>query len=132
MKDGYNQSQIADSLGFHKSTISRELQRNRGPNGYYCNQAQQLARRRRRRSHGPRIPTQIWQQIELLLQQQWSPEQISGRLKLEQQRSVSPERIYLYIYVTSAAVVLCTPLRSQKKQRKRYGGYIRRGQIPTA
>src|SRR6185436_9235545 len=132
MKDGYNQSQIADSLGFHKSTISRELQRNRGANGYYFNQAQQLARQRRRRSHGPRISVQTWQQVELLLRRQWSPEQISGRLKLERQQSVSPERIYLYVYADKRrGGSLYRHLRSQKKQRKRYGGYIRRGQIPN-
>jgi len=132
MKDGYNQSQIADSLGFHKSTISRELQRNRGANGYYFNQAQQLARQRRRHSHGPRISVQTWQQVELLLRRQWSPEQISGRLKLERQQSVSPERIYLYVYADKRrGGSLYRHLRSQKKQRKRYGGYIRRGQIPN-
>lgn len=132
MKAGYNQSQIAASLGYHKSTISRELQRNRGPNGYYFSQAQQLAHRRRRHSHGPRIAADIWQQVELLLQQQWSPEQIHGRLALEQQRTVSHERIYLYIYADKRrGGSLHRHLRSQKKQRKRYGGYIRRGQIPN-
>lgn len=132
MKAGHNQSQIAIFLRFHKSTISRELHRNRGAKGYRPKQANQLARRRRRRSHRPRIPPQTWQQVELLLRQQWSPEQITGRLKLEQQRSVSPERIYLYIYADKRrGGSLHRHLRSQKKQRKRYGGYIRRGQIPN-
>ena len=132
MKAGHNQSQIAIFLGFHKSTISRELRRNRGSKGYRPKQANQLARRRRRRSHRSRIPPQTWQLVELLLCQQWSPEQITGRLKLEQQRSVSPERIYLYIYADKRrGGSLHRHLRSQKKQRKRYGGYIRRGQIPN-
>jgi transposase, IS30 family len=132
MKAAHNQSQIAAIIGCHKSTICRELRRNRGAHGYYPNQAQQQARRRQGHSHGPRIPAETWQQIELLLRQQWSPEQIHGRLQLERQRTVSHERIYLYIYADKRdGGSLHRHLRSQKKQRKRYGGYIRRGQIPN-
>src|SRR6185295_2355332 len=132
MKAGHNQSQIAAIVGCHKSTIFRELRRNCGSHGYDPNQAQLLTRRRQRQSHAPRIPAQTWQQVELLLGQQWSPEQITGRLKLERQRTVSPERIYLYIYADKRrGGSLHCHLRSQKKQRKRYGGYIRRGQIPN-
>jgi IS30 family transposase len=132
LKAGQNQTTIAAMLGCHKSTISRELRRNRGPGGYYPKQAQQQTRRRQRRSHGPRISAETWQLVELLLQRQWSPEQIAGRLKLEQQRTVSHERIYLYIYADKRrGGLLHLNLRSQKKQRKRYGGYIRRGQIPN-
>ena len=132
MKAEHNQSQIAAIVGCHKSTISRELWRNHGQKGYYPNQAHQVARRRQRHCHGPRIPAQTWQQVELLLRQQWSPEQITGRLKLERQRAVSHERIYLYIYADKRrGGSLHRHLRSQKKQRKRYRGYIRRGQIPN-
>lgn len=132
MKAGHNQTQIAAVVACHKSTISRELRRNRGQQGYYPNQAHQLARRRQRHSHGPRIPAQTWQQVELLLRQQWSPEQITGRLKLQRLLTVSHERIYLYVYADKRrGGTLHRHLRSQKKQRKRYGGYIRRGQIPN-
>jgi IS30 family transposase len=66
------------------------------------------------------------------LGQQWSPEQITGRLKLERQPPVSHERIYLYIYADKRrGGTLHSHLRSQKKQRQRYRGYIRRGQIPN-
>lgn len=132
IKGAHNQSQIAVIVGCHKSTVSRELRRNCGAQGYYPNQAQQRARRRQRNSHGPRIFAETWQTVELLLRQQWSPEQITGRLNLEHRRSVSPERIYLYIYADKRrGGSLHRHLRSQKKQRKRYSGYIRRGQIPN-
>ena len=132
IKGTHNQSQIAAIIGCHKSTISRELRRNCGAHGYYPNQAQQQARRRQGHSHGPRIPAATWRQVELLLGQQWSPEQINGRLQLEGRRTVSPERIYLYIYADKRrGGSLHRHLRSQKKQRKRYGGYLRRGQIPN-
>jgi transposase, IS30 family len=132
MKAEHNQSEIAAIIGCHKSTISRELWRNRGQKDYYPKQAHQLARRRQRYCHGLRIPVQTWQQVEMLLRQQWSPEQITGRLKRERRRAVSHERIYLYIYADKRrGGSLHRHLRSQKKQRKRYGGYIRRGQIPN-
>jgi IS30 family transposase len=132
LKAGHHQTQIAVIIGCHKSTISRELQRNCGPQGSYPSQAQQLARRRQRRSQGPRIAPATWQQVERLLRQQWSPEQIAGRLKRERLPTVSPERISLYVYADKRrGGTLHRQLRSQKKQRKRYGGYIRRGQIPN-
>jgi len=132
IKEGYKQTHIALLLGFHKSTISRELRRNRGEHGYFPNQAQHVARCRRRHSHGPRIPVETWERVERLLRQQWSPQQISNRLRLERKRTVSHERIYLYIYADKRrGGLLHRHLRSQKKQRKRYGGYVRRGQIPN-
>jgi IS30 family transposase len=132
LKAGQNQTQIAGLIACHKSTISRELHRNRGLRGYYPYQAQQVACRRQRNSHGLRIAPETWQQVEQLLRQQWSPEQITGRLKLARLPTVSHEHIYLYIYADKRrGGSLHHQLRSQKKQRKRYGGYIRRGQIPN-
>lgn len=131
-KAGQNQTQIARLVGCHKSTISRELRRNCGQRGYYPLLADKTARKRHREAYHPRIAAETWQRVELLLGQQWSPEQITGRLKLARQPSVSHERIYLYIYADKRrGGTLHTHLRSQKKQRKRYSGYIRRGQIPN-
>ena len=132
MKAGHNQSQIATVIDCHKSTISRELRRNRGHKGYRPLQAHAIASRRRCDSHPPRIAEQTWLLVELLLRQQWSPEQIAGRLRLEQRPTVSHERIYLYVYADKqCGGTLYRHLRSQKKQRKRYGGHARRGQIPN-
>jgi IS30 family transposase len=79
-----------------------------------------------------RIAWQTWQEVERLLRQDWSPDQISGHLKRAQQPSVSHEWIYLYVYADKRrGGTLHRHLRSQKKQRKRYSGYIRRGQIPN-
>jgi IS30 family transposase len=132
LKAGQNQTQIAAIVACHKSTISRELRRNHGCKGYRPQQAQALARGRRYHSHPPRITTQTWQCIELLLRQQWSPEQISGRLKLERKPTVSHQGIYLYLYADKQrGGTLYRYLRSQKKQRKRYGAPGRRPQIPN-
>jgi transposase, IS30 family len=132
MKEGHNQTQVAANLACHKSTISREVRRNRGPSGYRPQLANALSRRRRRQTYGARIPAETWQQVTLLLRQDWSPEQIAGWLKFVHQPTVSHERIYLYVYADKRrGGTLHRHLRSQKKQRKRYGGYIRRGQIPN-
>lgn len=131
-KAGHNQTYIAALIGCHKSTISRELQRNRGRKGYRHHQADELAYDRRCRAYRSRIAWQTWQQVERLLRQDWSPDQISASLKREQQPSVSHEWIYLYVYADKRrGGTLHRHLRSQKKQRKRYSGYIRRGQIPN-
>jgi IS30 family transposase len=69
--------------------------------------------------------------VESYLRLDLSPEQVSGRLKLEQGVCVSHERIYRHIYADKHADgELYTHLRCQKKRRKRYGKYSRRGQIP--
>jgi len=132
MKAGHNQTRIAILIGCHKSTISRELRRNCGQKGYRPYQADELAFDRQCDAYRARIAPQTWQQVERLLRQEWSPEQIAGRLKLEQQPTVSHECIYLYIYADKRrGGTLHRHLRSQKKQRKRYSGYLRRGQIPN-
>ncbi|PSJ16122.1 hypothetical protein C7H79_15225 [Nitrosomonas supralitoralis] len=46
-KAGLNQSQIADEVGVHKSTISREFRRNKGRRGWHPKQAQELRDERR-------------------------------------------------------------------------------------
>ena len=70
--------------------------------------------------------------VESLLRQDWSPEQISGRLKKEQSIRISHEWIYQHILVDKqASGDLYTHLRCQKKRRKRYGTYDRRGKLPN-
>jgi transposase, IS30 family len=131
-KAGHNQTYIAALIGCHKSTISRELRRNRGQKGYRHYQADELAYDRQCQAYRSRIAWQTWQEVERLLRQDWSPDQITGHLKRAQQPSVSHEWIYLYIYADKRrGGTLHRHLRSQKKQRKRYSGYIRRGQIPN-
>ena len=44
------------------------------------------------------IPLTTWVVVNTLIEQDWSPEQISGRLYEEQGVSISHEWIYLHIY----------------------------------
>ena len=125
-KAGHNQIQIARILRRSKSTISREVRRNRGLRGYRPAQAQLLCLQRSLNSrNAPRITSEVWQQAVQCLSQQWSPEQIAD------QSEVSHETLYQHIYADKASGGgLWRNLRSQKKRRKRYAsGRDRRGQI---
>ena len=120
-KTKHSLSEIAAVIGVHKSSVSRELRRNRGKRGYHPQQAQELALGRSSKSV-PRLTAKVWAVVEKLLRQDWSPEQISGRLKKEQGICISHEWIYQYILADKqASGDLYKHLRCQKKRRKRYG-----------
>jgi len=131
LKMGHNRTEIAEVIGTHKSTVSRELGRNRGLRGYWPKQAHRKALSRRNHSR-VRIMPEIWELIEAKLRLEWSPEQISGWLHRHQAIQVSHEWIYQYILVDKqAGGDLYRHLRCHKKRRKRYGSYDRRGQLPN-
>jgi len=131
-KAEYSQAEIAELLGRDKSTISRELRRNRGLRGYRPDQAHNLALMRRVDKAQPRLGKEIWQQVEVLIREEWSPEQIVGRVAMEQGVSISHEWIYQYIYADKhSGGNLYRYLRCKKVRRKRYGIYSRRGTIPN-
>jgi IS30 family transposase len=129
LKAGHNQTEIAHFIRVHKSTISRELRRNRGLKGYRPKQAHQFALNRRKKARY-RIATSTWILIEALIRQEWSPEQVSDWLKQNYGLQISHEWIYQYILMDKhAGGHLHHHLRCQKKRRKRYGTYDRRGKL---
>lgn len=128
MKANQSITQIAEQLGRHKSTISRELGRNEGCRGYRPKQACELALNRSQGSRNAReVEPWVKREADVLLGLQWSPEQIAGKLP------VSHETLYLHVYADKAnGGKLWKNLRCQKQKRKRYaGGHDRRGQIPN-
>jgi IS30 family transposase len=128
LKMGHKQNQIAECVGVHKSTISRELRRNKGQRGYRPKQAHEFARSRRKKVK-KRITESVWKLVEERLEEEWSPEQISGRLKKEGVQ-ISHEHIYKYIYANKrSGGKLWKHLRCQKKRRNRAGNNDRRGKI---
>jgi transposase, IS30 family len=129
---GWRQTRIANEIGSHPSTISRELRRNRGQRGYRPQQADLMAQRRRQQKRKDRLTAADWLTMTALLEKEWSPEQISGSLKAGDQLRVSHEWIYQYIYADKAAGgKLHFHLRCQKLRRKRYGKNDHRGQLPN-
>ena len=128
MKANQSITQIADQLGRHKSTISRELGRNEGRRGYRPKQACELALSRSQGSRNAReVEPWVKREADVLLDLQWSPEQIAGKLP------VSHETLYMHVYADKAnGDKLWKNLRCQKQKRKRYAsGQDRRGQIPN-
>ena len=121
-------------MGKHKSTISREIRRHSGERGYCPVQAQRLCDQRKRGKYKGRFSACDWHLIEhLLSEHQWSPEQISLRLKDDDILEISHERTYQHIILDKqTGGELHTYLRERVKRRKRYAsGKQRRGTIPN-
>ena len=96
---GKSNAEIARTIKVSPSTISRELRRNLTPRGKYIwNKAQNMADARKRRHSGNRAvaDTLRWRVEQYIRQEQWSPKQISGFLRLEGV-SISHETIYRMI-----------------------------------
>jgi len=102
-KSGISQKAIAKEVGVHPSTISRELKRNSIGGIYDAERAQieTTLRHRKKKKRGAWTPA-IERYVREKLKQDWSPEQISGRMKREGRKGVSYESIYRYIYANKA------------------------------
>lgn len=77
---------IADQIGCSKATVSREIKRNGGRGAYSAVKAQQNYQQRRLKSRRLRVLENLKLRdfvLHCILQRQWSPEQIAGRLSLE-------------------------------------------------
>jgi IS30 family transposase len=123
---------IAAELQRNRSTISRELKRNIGPSGYKPAVAHQKARKRQtQRRNAAEFTSSQWAHVDAYLRLHLSPQQCSGRLKLEKAISISHECIYKHIYRDKAqGGQLVRLLRCQKVRRKRYAsGHERRGTL---
>ena len=119
MKVGYSKKAIGDELGRHPSTIGRELSRNAGLRGYRPQPAQQLADDRKSLHCHTQMTISCWDQIERLLREDWSPEQIHGWQDSQGLPTVSPEWIYQYILNNKTkGGDLYTHLRCQKQRKK--------------
>jgi len=92
LKSDHNQTEIAETIKVHKSTISRELKRNQGRRGYRPKQAYHKTINRRKRDR-QRIQPQTWVWIEERIREDWSPEQISLWMKKYESVSVGHEWI---------------------------------------
>ena len=101
--EGSSQKEIAQALGRSPSTISRELHRNGSGDEYHAGQAQRAAEQRRRDRPLERKMDDpaIHRDVRAGLAQQWSPEQIVGRMTHDHpddtDRRVSAQTIYTWI-----------------------------------
>lgn len=105
---GKMQTQIALRLGRSKSTISRELRRNRSRNGYWTVAAHRKAQQRRsgRPWVGKLERPEVRRYVRERLQQRWSPDEIAGRSRSDfprdRRRQISHQTIYTWIRTEDA------------------------------
>lgn len=135
LKATYTITQIAQELGVHKSTISRELKRNSKKRSYHAGYACYVSKERKQESYKHHVFNDTMKRyIDMNLRNnQWSPEQIKGRCDLDKLPMVSIERIYQYIYEDqSKGGNLYLDLRTARRWRKRrLNRKHQRGQIPN-
>ena len=112
--------EIARIVGTSQSTLSRELRRNSTRSGKYIwFKAHDKAMERRKRStrNAALAPELVWRVKQLIIEEQWSPRQISGVLKKEGVR-VSHQSIYNMIH-SDASGELARHTRHKLKYRRR-------------
>lgn len=131
---GLSFCQIAEELGRHKSTISREVRHSRKLNRltYRAVPAQRRSLRHARKRHEGHYKLEtnqrLWTVITELLKKRWSPEQIVNRLAREYPKDlsmrISHETIYSYLYVLPRGQLkkeLLSCLRHHHKRRHKRG-----------
>lgn len=136
--------EIARTLGRPASTISRELARNGGADGYDAAAADRAAWQRARRPKPCRLAThtRLRQLVAAKLATEWSPTQIAGWLRrtypTQAELQVSPETIYRSLFIQARGVLkkeLQAHLRTHRAQRHARAAATRetrRGQIVGA
>lgn len=118
---------IAEKLGRHRSTIFRELKRNRFVDaempeldGYWCMTAQDMARDRRARQRKLIRFQPLRFAVVDRLHHGWSPQQIAGRMRLEDHPiSVSHETIYKFAYSAEGQAIKLWQHLPESRARRR-------------
>lgn len=129
----FSNGEIARRLACHVSTVGRELVRNGEPRSvwYQAKLAEKLSQSRRREAnhqvHSKLLPnSELAIHVEKKLRDHWSPEQISGRLKLDQARkTVSHERIYVWLYKERRDLIPLLRHSKKRRYRRRNGTKLR-------
>lgn len=132
-KKGVSINQISKDLERSQATISREIQRNKGKRGYRHKQAERYTKRRHQnKPKQVKLTEEIIERVEKDLYEDWSPEQIVGRLNTEKIIKLHHETIYQYILKDKRKDgLLYKQLRRQGRvYRKRYGNANNHTGIP--
>jgi IS30 family transposase len=130
---GISLRKIAKEIGKNVSTVSREIHRNSGEQGYRLDDADRKAKSRRSIASGSlkKLTAELCELVKNGLMEDWSPEQISGRLK-RTGALISHETIYQIVWADKrTGGKLYTHLRHHgKRYNKRSSGKAGRGHIP--
>jgi transposase, IS30 family len=101
LKQGYSIRNIAERIGRDKSTVSRELRRNRDRVGYLYPEEAQKSTDLRKARHGSKIDRKPQLKAYLLekAKLKWSPVIIAGRWNIENPKQrICAEAIYQFAY----------------------------------
>jgi IS30 family transposase len=119
MEMGVSVSEMASRLGRHRSTIQRELARNRCADGYRPDSAARRAWARKLRASKIARSTRLRAYVEDRLAMGWSPEQIAGRMELEAaEHTISAESIYRHAYSPAGRRAGLPRLLAQRKPKR--------------
>lgn len=134
LKRGVTQKEIAKTIGVHPSTICREIQRNKDSitqEYHYAFAHTNAQRRQQDKAKYTVFTSKIKNYIKLKLKEDWSPEQIAGRMRIDIGLGICHETIYRYIYYNKLrGGRLYKYLRHKnKKYHNRSNSYQRRGTI---
>lgn len=125
LKNGYKKKDIAIAIGKDKSVISRELRRNCDKrSGTYSHDLANRKYDKRQKEKPKRIyfTKSVQQEVETLLREDYSPEQVVGTLKKQGKQTVSVERIYQHIWDDKKKQgTLFTHLRNQGRTYRNRG-----------
>lgn len=133
LHSGKNKSEIASLVRVNKSTISREIARNSygSWHQYMPRATQKKADLRKKCRHRKVVFTQDMKDLakHLLIEFNYSPEQISGRCKLQLIPMVSHERLYQWIWKDKRQKgdLYKYLRRKDRKNKKRGSEYNNRG-----
>jgi len=118
--------EIAKQMGRNRSTIFREIKRNSGKTGYRAfsasKRAQRAASARRKGKSKISKNERLCEYIHNALNKEWSPEEISERIKMEypldMTMRISHEAIYRYIYVLPRGELKRTLIKALRQEHK--------------
>ncbi len=126
-------AEIADRLGRDASTIYRDIKRNRYTDselpeldGYHAVTAQDMYERRRAVHRKLVVHPELKAAVEEALRLGWSPEQIAGRMRLENHEvRISHETIYRFAYSKEGRDEAFYRHLPEHRRRRRPRGYRR-------
>jgi IS30 family transposase len=140
LSEGSSVGDIAKAVGRNKSTISRELKRNSPPERRRyvpCRAHNRACERKTKANQHERLKNDfIRQYVKDGLAQGWSPEQISGRIRIDHPgQTINHEAIYQYMYHPQnpdRLEMIQLLRRAHKKRRdKGIGRKVRKTTIPN-
>lgn len=119
MEMGLGIGEIARRLGRHRTTIHREIARNRCVGGYRPDSAERRAWARKLRGSKIERSARLRAHVEDRLAMGWSPGQIAGRMELEgSEHAISAESIYRHAYSPSGRRAGLPRLLAQRKPKR--------------